>query len=337
MSEAVYANRKHKDTVFRMLFGDKKAILELYNALNGTDYQNPDDLTVTTLENAVYMAMKNDVSFLLDERMTLYEHQSTWNPNMPLRDLIYIARLMEKYVNKRSLYQSGQIRLPAPHFVVFYNGKEERPEDTVVKLSDAYLQKEEEPELELKVRYLNINQGYNPELMERCRPLREYSEFVSRIRKYAVGETAIGEAVDRAVTECIEEGILADFLRGQRAEVIAMSIFEYNEEEEMKKLREGEQEIGEKRGRAEGKIEGKREGKIEGKSEGFARSCLFALESHGTVPEWLKKLIMEETDPEAVEVWMQMAVTTDSVEDFIEKTGLKAPGMVNPYPEKEHL
>ena len=97
---------------------------------------------------------------------------------MPLRDLIYIARLMEKYVNKRSLYQSGQIRLPAPHFVVFYNGKEERPEDTVVKLSDAYLQKEEEPELELKVRYLNINQGYNPELMERCRTLKEYSEFV---------------------------------------------------------------------------------------------------------------------------------------------------------------
>ena len=309
MSEAVYANRKYKDTVFRMLFDDKKAILELYNALNGTDYQNPDDLTVTTLENAVYMAMKNDVSFLLDERMTLYGHQSTWNPNMPLRDLIYIARLMEKYVNKRSLYQSGQTRLPAPHFVVFYNGKEERPEDTVVKLSDAYLQKEEEPELELKVRYLNINQGYNPELMERCRTLKEYSEFVARIRKYAARETAIGEAVDRAVTECMEEGILADFLCGQRAEVIAMSIFEYNEEEELKKLREGEHQTG----------------KEEGIAEGFAKSCLFILESHGTVPEWLKRRILEETAPEAVKAWMQAAVTTGSVEAFLEKTGLKAP------------
>ena len=328
MSEELYVNRKHKDTVFRMLFSDKRVILELYNALNGTDYQDPNDLTVTTLENAVYMAMKNDVSFLLDEKMTLYEHQSTWNPNMPLRDLFYIARLIEKNVNKRSLYQSGQIKIPAPHFVVFYNGKEEQPEDTTIKLSDAFLQKEEEPELELKVRYLNINQGYNPELMERCRTLREYSEFVTRIRKYAGGETAIGEAVDRAVTECIEEGILADFLCSQRAEVIAMSIFEYNEEEEMKKLREGEQEIGEKRGRAEGKIEGK--------SEGYARSCLFALESHGTVPEWLKRRILEETDPEAVEVWMQMAVTTASVEDFLEKTGLKAPGMVNLHPGKEH-
>ena len=208
--------------------------------------------------------------------------------------------------------------------MVFYNGKEKQPEDTVVKLSDAYLQKEEEPELELKVRYLNINQGYNPELMEMCRPLREYSEFVSRIRKYAVGETVIGEAVDRAVTECIEEGIFADFLCGQRAEVIAMSISEYNEEEEMKKLREGEQETGEKRG------------EIKGHAKGFARSCLFTLESHGIVPEWLKRRILEETDPEAVEVWMQLAVTTDSVEDFLEKTGLKVPGMVNLYSEKEH-
>ena len=116
MNEELHANRKHKDTVFRMLYSDKRAILELYNALNGTGYQNPDDLTVTTLENAVYMAMKNDVSFLLDARMTLYEHQSTWNPNMPLRDLLYIARLMEKNVNKKSLYQSEMIKLPAPPF-----------------------------------------------------------------------------------------------------------------------------------------------------------------------------------------------------------------------------
>ena len=145
--------------------------------------------------------------------------------------------------------------------------------------------------------------------MERCRTLREYSEFVSRIRKYAVGEIAIGEAVDRAVTECIEEGILADFLRAQRAEVIAMSIFEYNEEEELKKLREGEHQTG----------------KEEGIAEGFAKSCLFILESHGTVPEWLKRRILEETAPEPVEAWMQAAVTTGSVEAFLEKTGLKAP------------
>ena len=309
MNEELYANRKHKDTVFRMLYSDKRTILELYNALNGTDYQNPDDLTVTTLENAVYMAMKNDVSFLLDERMTLYEHQATWNPNMPLRDLLYIARLMEKSVNKRSLYQSEPIKIPAPHFVVFYNGKEKKPEDITIKLSDAFIQKEEEPEpeLELKVRFLNINQGCNPELMERCRTLREYSEFVARIRRYAVGETAIGEAVDRAVTECIEEGILADFLRGQRAEVIAMSIFEYNEEEEMRKLREGEREIWEKRG----------------KSEGKAESVLEVLALHGQVPEYVKRHILAEDDMEVLSTWLREAAKAESIEDFLEKTGLK--------------
>ena len=126
---------------------------------------------------------------------------------------IFLFNKKEKSVNKKSLYQSEMIKLPAPHFVVFYNGKEKKPEDTTIKLSDAFLQKEEEPELELKVRYLNINQGCNQELMKRCRTLREYSEFVTRIRRYADGKAAIEEAVDRAVTECIEEGILSDFLR----------------------------------------------------------------------------------------------------------------------------
>ena len=151
MNEELHANRKHKDTVFRMLYSDKRAILELYNALNGSDYQNPDDLTITTLENAVYMSMKNDVSFLLDERMTLYEHQSTWNPNMPLRDLLYIARLMEKNVDKDLLYLSEPVKIPAPHFVVFYNGAKEAPEDVTLRLSDAFIQKEAEPELEAEL------------------------------------------------------------------------------------------------------------------------------------------------------------------------------------------
>ena len=176
MDEKIRANRKYKDSVFRMLFRSKAALLGLYNALNGTDYQDPEQLTVTTLENAIYMNMKNDISFLLDVRLMLYEHQSTWNPNMPLRNLFYIARLLEKHVLEESLYSSTQIRIPAPHFVVFYNGAEEAPEDVTLKLSDAFETgpvhgKEEEPSLELKVRVLNINQGYNRELMERWRGL----------------------------------------------------------------------------------------------------------------------------------------------------------------------
>ena len=174
-------------------------------ALNGTAYKDPGQLTVTTLENAIYMNMKNDVSFLLDARLMLYEHQSTWNPNMPLRNLFYIARLLEKYVLEESLYAASLIKIPFPHFVVFYNGSDDVPDDMTLKLSDAFEAgkgrgKEEEPQLELKVRVLNINQGCNQKLMEKCRTLREYSEFVARIRRYAGRGTVIEEAVERAVT-----------------------------------------------------------------------------------------------------------------------------------------
>ena len=238
MQEQVYVNREYKDSVFRMLYREKKNLLQLYNALNGTSHTDPEKLIFTTLENAIYLGMKNDVSFLLDDRMTLYEHQSTWNPNMPLRDLLYIARLLEKHVNagNRSIYSSSLIRIPAPRFVVFYNGQRRAEEHTVMKLSDAFEKPETDPALELRVRLVNINPGASPELMERCRTLREYSEFVARIRKHIDEEASIREAVEQAVSECIREGILAEFLRSQRSEVVAMSIFEYDHEVEMKKL-----------------------------------------------------------------------------------------------------
>ena len=308
MNETLQTKRTYKDSVFRMLYSRKEELLSLYNALNGTDYQDPEQLEVTTLENAIYMNMKNDVSFLLDAEMMLYEHQSTWNPNMPLRDLIYITRLLEKYVNRESLYASTPVRIPAPHFVVFYNGSSDVSEDVILKMSDAFEERKgshlerKEPELELKVHFLNINQGYNEELMERCRTLREYSEFVARIRRYAAGETAIEEAVDRAVTECIAEGILADFLRSQRAEVVAVSIFEYNEEEELKKF-----------GRAE-----YRSGEIKGKAE----SVILALEMKGPVSEQMKKRIFSERDISLLEDWMRTAIEADTVEAFLVRTGL---------------
>ena len=140
MNEPISANREYKDSVFRMLYNKPETVLPLYNALNGTDYKDPNLLTVTTMENALYLGMRNDVSFLLDSRMTLYEHQSTWNPNLPLRNLLYIARLMEKYVNihRTSLYSSTLIRLPAPRFVVFYNGLKNTEDDILLKLSDAW-------------------------------------------------------------------------------------------------------------------------------------------------------------------------------------------------------
>lgn len=243
----VHVNREHKDTVFRMLFGNRKNLLELYNGLNGTEYQKEEELIVYTLENAVYMGLKNDVSFILMSELNLYEHQASYNPNMPLRDLLYIVRQLEKYVQGKSLYSRGLVKIPTPRFVVFYNGMEKQPERKLLKLSDSFEKAVEEPELELKVLMLNINYGKNRELMERCRTLKEYSQYVAWVREYAKTEP-IGDAVDHAVTQCIRNGILKQFLQQQRAEVVAMSIFEYDEEEEKRKLREAEYAYGKEEG-----------------------------------------------------------------------------------------
>ncbi|MDO4332680.1 MAG: hypothetical protein Q4C58_08330 [Eubacteriales bacterium] len=251
MTEQLKVMREYKDTVFRMLYKDKKELLQLYNALNGTSYHDPEDLEVYTLESAIFMNVKNDVSFLLDSTLNLYEQQSSFNPNMPLRDLIYVARQLEKYFRNESIYSSRLMKISVPRFVVFYSGTKEQPENRVLKLSDAFQKEVTEPELELKVLMLNINLGHNKELLERCRTLKEYCIYVDRIRKYTK-EMQIEEAVKRTVNECIQEGILADFLLSQKAEVMAMSIFEYNEEFELKKIREDEFNLGREAGIEEG-------------------------------------------------------------------------------------
>ena len=340
MQEQLYVNREYKDSVFRMLYREKKNLLQLYNALNGTSHTDPEELIVTTLENAIYLGMKNDVSFLLDDRMTLYEHQSTWNPNLPLRDLLYISRLLEKHVNagNRSIYSSSLIRIPAPRFVVFYNGQRRVEDHTVLKLSDAFEKPEKDPALELRVRLVNINPGASPELMERCRTLREYSEFVARIRKHIDEEASIQEAVEQAVSECIREGILAEFLRSQRSEVVAMSIFEYDHEVEMKKLtdelretiraEEHERALAEARAEVEEATkklyeEAKEKNRTEGRAEGQTHFLLLVLDLRGAVPDWLKERIRCEKDPRLLEDWMKATADAVSVEDFLSRTGLK--------------
>ena len=248
------ANRTYKDGLFRLVFQRKEDLLSLYNALNGSNYSNPDELEINTLDNVLYLTMKNDVAFLISGTMNLYEHQSTFNPNMPLRDLVYIAKQLEKYTRDETIYSSMLVKIPVPRFVVFYNGTDGQPERQILWLSDAFEKETAEPELELKVLILNINFGHNKELMEKCRTLREYSQYVDRVRKYAK-RMRIEEAVERAVTECTREGILADFLSSQRAEVIAVSIFEYNEEVEMRKIRESEYKSGKEDGIACGEAE----------------------------------------------------------------------------------
>lgn len=238
-------NREYKSSVFALLFKDRKKLLSLYNALNHSNYTNEWELEVVTLENAIYMAMKNDLAFLLDSRLHLYEHQSTPNPNMPLRDLFYVSRQYEKMVTKSTLYSSRAIKIPAPHFIVFYNGVTKQPERHILKLSDLYQVRESEPKLELEVLMLNINEGNNEELKNNCQILKEYMLYVNKIRSYMEKEKmSLQDAVEIAVNECIKEGILEDFLRENRAEVVSMSILEFDAEREWRLIREAEYQYG---------------------------------------------------------------------------------------------
>ena len=227
----------YKDHLFRLIFKEKKELLELYNGLNGTGYSNPDDLIVNTLENAVYLGMKNDVSFVLDNRLMLYEHQATKNPNMPLRNLFYVADLYSGITKDKNLYGSRTITIPEPKFVVFYNGTAELPERFELRLSDAYVRHVEAPMLELKTLVININAGYNEELMSRCQTLREYMIFVNKVRCY-LANTDFKDAVEQAIEECIQEGVLQEFLSKNKAEVLKVSIYEYDEAKHIRMERE---------------------------------------------------------------------------------------------------
>ena len=259
-------NRNYKDTIFRMLFSDRKNLLSLYNAVNQSNYNNPDDLEIVTLENAIYMGMKNDLAFIMDTNLYLYEHQSTYNPNMPLRDLFYICSEYQKLVDKKSLYSSTLQKIPAPNFIEFYNGSTAVPDCAELRLSSAFEHLSGEPKLELIVTVLNVNEGHNAELMQHCNTLNEYAQYVARVRLYAA-DMSLDQAVERAVDECIREGILAEFLTCNRNEVINMSIFEYDKELEEKKLRKAEYEAG----FSEGEKHGHEAGFSEGKKYGIER------------------------------------------------------------------
>lgn len=256
---SVKVKRNHKDTLFRMIFSTRENLLSLYNAVNHSHYTDASELESVTLKNAVYMNMKNDQAFLLDMQLNLYEHQSTWNPNMPLRFLMYVAKEYQMLVRNQTLYASALVKVPTPHFVVFYNGETEQEAETILRLSHSFQQKTDKPELELMVRVLNINLDKKQEVLEACQLLKEYMLLVNKIRRYTDEYKDINQAVEQAVTECIEENILADFLRKNRAEAIEMCIFEYDDKREKELIRKAEY--------AEGMKEGERIGREAGKKE----------------------------------------------------------------------
>ena len=259
----VKAQREYKDTVFRLLFSNKKRALSLYNGINGTSYRDESLLEFNTLENAIYMNLHNDISFVIVNQIHLYEHQSTLPVNLPLWDLLYIADILQKTIMDKTIYSKRRLMIPNPNFVVFYNGQEKMAERVELKLSDSFLVPTDNPELELKVTVLNINEGMNERLKVKCPELKEYMQYVDRVRKYS-REMPLHDAVVKAVDECIHEGILREFLTEQKAEVVKMSIYEFDEEREMRLIREDEREIGREEGIEIGKASGREEGRTEG-------------------------------------------------------------------------
>ena len=247
-------NRIYKDRLYKMIFNNKSELLKLYNAINGTHYNDPAMLTITTLDNAIYMTMENDLSFIIDMRLALYEQQSTVNPNLPLRFLMYITDIYSAYTKDMNIYGSKKVQIPLPSFVIFYNGVKSQPDRTEFFLSELFHPTTDQPALELKAVMLNINKGHNQELMNACHTLRDYSEYVARIRTYSA-EMPLTDAVEKAITECIHENILRDFLLENRVEAKAMSIYEYDEEKTLRMFREEGYEDGERNGKIQATIE----------------------------------------------------------------------------------
>ena len=240
--------RTFKDSPFRMAFQGKEELLSLYNAVNDSSYTNADDLEINTLDDVMYMGMKNDVSFLFCSYLNLYEAQSTYNPNMPLRGFLYFGDLIKGFLEMRhmDIYSAVQLKLPMPKFIVFYNGLREEPERKILRLSDSFEGSAgEEPALECTAIMLNINYGHNRELMEKCQVLHDYSYFVEEVRRGMQSGKTLEEAVDDTINHSMSEGVLKDILRKNRAEVKRVMWSDYNEELHLKNVRQMGVEEGE--------------------------------------------------------------------------------------------
>ena len=248
--EQLAARRAFKDSIFRMLFSDKEKLLTLYNAVNGTNYQDPGLLEVNTLKNAIYMAVHNDISFLAGDSLSLYEHQSTCSGNLTLRFLFYVSDLFSSLTRNSNLYGRKGVRLPA---------------------------------LELEAVLLNINPGYNEKLKQDCPILGEYVTYTTKVRQYAK-EMELTQAVERAIEECIREGILAGFLQKNRSEAKKVSIYEYDAERHIRMEREEAME------------EGMEKGMVLGQQEMLTKLIQKKLQKGYTFPEIADALETEEAE-----------------------------------------
>ena len=238
-TQNVNPSEKYKDRLFRAIFDDpehREWLLSLYNAVNNSHYTNVEDLEVTTLDDVIYTKMKNDISFLLNSQMSLYEHQSSYSPNLPLRGFLYYADLLRLKYHDKKLYSTSRLNIATPNYLVFYNGTQDIGEKQILKLSDSFEipVKNEDEIYEWTCTMLNINKGKNEKLMESCKALQDYSEYVSMVRGNLLSGEDLNTAVENALDEAVSRNFLNGYFEKYRARIKSMSLTEYDEEEAKK-------------------------------------------------------------------------------------------------------
>lgn len=276
-------NREYKSDVISMMLQIPEYALDVYNAMNDSVYTDPDMIQIMRLENGISLSVRNDASFFISNYLNLYEHQSTYSPNAPLRFLIYLTNLLKKTIRKRDLYGRKRVQIATPHFAVFYNGTEKRSEKEVLKLSDAFINRTDTPEMELTVTVYNINPDNNTQLLEKSEVLRGYMIFVNRVRENlehqkkiaqnapeydeAAYEEELEVAINEAIDYCVKHHIMEEFFRENRNEVTKSMVLDYTWERREELIRAEEYEDGKREGLEIGRAEGEKRGRAEGERE----------------------------------------------------------------------
>ncbi|MBU5429817.1 hypothetical protein KQI22_07025 [Kineothrix sp. MSJ-39] len=267
-------NREYKSDVISMMLQIPEYALDVYNAMNDSAYTDSDMIQIMRLENGISLSVRNDASFFISNYLNLYEHQSTYSPNAPLRFLIYLTSLLEKTIGKRDLYGRKHMQIATPHFAVFYNGAEKRPEREVLKLSDAFINQTDTPEVELTVTVYNINLDNNTQLLAKSKVLNGYMIFVNRVREnlehrreiaqnalifdVAVYEEDLEVSINEAIDYCIKHHIMENFFRENRNGVTKSMVLDYTWERREKLIRAEEYEDGKREGLEIGRAEGEK-------------------------------------------------------------------------------
>lgn len=235
-------NREVKSDVFSMIMEDKRYALEVYNALNDSDYDDPELVSIITLKKGISLTIRNDASFIVDTDMNIYEHQSKYNPNMPLRSVIYFTEIVKPLIKDQDIFGRKLIKIPTPRFVVFYNGAEKRPAIEMLKLSDSYENATIEPQLEAICTIYNINPGNNEDFLKKCSIISQYTTFIEKVRENKRNDCE--EPIEKAIEWCEANGVLSEFLEKRKEEVLKVMTIDMTWEHREEIIRRDEREEG---------------------------------------------------------------------------------------------